>query len=134
MCWNCLLFWQQVICFKSLNLEQVTSKYSERLYLCLNNYHCNLNSKFNHLFHSLNVIECTLGCQYISVTLYLLQTYLSGKPLLKGQGPVNLTLVEDKSTEKSLIMVNLSLSVIFFGWDTVKIRIIRGKAQFSVWI
>ena len=31
-------------------------------------------------------------------------------------------------------MVNLSLSVIFFGWDTVKIRIIRGNAQFSVWI
>ena len=71
-------------------MEQGTLKYSERLYLCLNNYHCNLNSKFNHLFHSLNVIECTLGCQYISVTLYLLQTYLSGKPLFKGQGPINL--------------------------------------------
>ena len=26
----------------------------------------------------MNVIECTLGCQYISVTLYLLQTYPSG--------------------------------------------------------
>ena len=36
-------------------------------------------------------MECTLGCQYISVTLYLLQTYPSGKPLFKGQGPVNLT-------------------------------------------
>ena len=86
-----LIYWQQVICFKSLNLEQVTSKYSEILYLCLNNYHCNLNSKFNHLFHSLNVTECTLGCQYISARLYLLQTYPSGKPLFKGQGPVNLT-------------------------------------------
>ena len=72
-------------------MEQVTSKYSERLYLRLNNYHCNLNSKCNHLLHSLNVIECTLGCQYISVTLYLLQTYPSGKLLFKGQGPVNLT-------------------------------------------
>ena len=51
----------------------------------------NLNSKFNHLFHSLNVTECTLGCQYISVTVYLLQAYPSGKPLFKGQGPVNLT-------------------------------------------
>ena len=50
-----------------------------------------LNSKFNHLFHSLNITECTLGCQYISVTLYLIQTYPSGKPLFKGQGPVNLT-------------------------------------------
>ena len=39
----------------------------------------------------LNVIECTLGCHYISVTLYLLKTYSSGKPLFKGQGPVNLT-------------------------------------------
>ena len=29
-------------------------------------------------------------CQYISVTLYLLQTYPSGKPLFKGQGSVNL--------------------------------------------
>ena len=66
----------------------------KRLYLCLNNYHCNLNSKFNHSFHSLNVIECTLGCQYISVTLNLLQTYSSGKPLFKGQGPVNLTLTD----------------------------------------
>ena len=93
MCCNCLLFWQQVICFKSLNLEQVTSKYSERLYLCLNNYHCNLNSKFNHLFHSLNVIECTLGCQYISVTLYLLQTYPSGKPLFKDQDSLNLAVI-----------------------------------------
>ena len=88
-----LIYWQQLICFKSLNLEQVTSKYSERLYLCLNNYHFNLNSKFNHLSQSLNVIECTLGCQYVSVTLYLLQTYPSGKPLFKGQGPVNLTFV-----------------------------------------
>ena len=61
------------------------------MYLCLNNYHCNLNSKFNHLFHSLNVLECTRGCQYISVTLYLLQIYISRKPLFKGQSPVNLT-------------------------------------------
>ena len=64
-----LVYWQEVICFKSLNLEHVTSKYSERLYLCLYKNHCNVNSKFNHLFHSLNVIECTLGCQYISATL-----------------------------------------------------------------
>ena len=93
------LIYIEVICFKSLHLEQVTSKYSERLYLCLNNYHCNLNSKFNHLFHSLNVTECTLGCQYISVTVYLLQTYYpSGKPLLKGQGSVDL-----KTYQKILI-------------------------------
>ena len=88
---------QLFIILTTSNLLQTTEfgtsyfKYSERLYLCLNNYHCNLNSKFNHLFHSLNVIECTLGCQYISVTLYLLQTYPSGKLLFKGQGPVNLT-------------------------------------------
>ena len=50
-----------------------------------------MKSAFNHLFHSLNVIECTLGCQYISVALYLLQTYSSAKPLFKGQGPVNVT-------------------------------------------
>ena len=81
-----LIYFQQVTCFKSLNLEQVTSKYSERLYLCLNNYHCNLNS------HSLSIIECTLGCQYISVTLYLLQTYPSGKPPFIDQGPVNLNI------------------------------------------
>ena len=95
MCCNCLLFWQQVICFKSLKLEQVTSNYSQRLYLCLNSYKCNLKSKYNHLFHSLNVVECTLGCQYISVTLYLLKTYSSGKPLFKGQGPVNFTPISD---------------------------------------
>ena len=66
-----LISWQQVICFKSLNLEQV-NKYSGRLYLCLSNYHCNLNSKCNHLFHSLNIIECTLGgFQYIRVLHYI---------------------------------------------------------------
>ena len=117
MCCNCLLFWQQVICFKSLNLEQVTSKYSERLYLCLNNYHCNLNSKFNHLFHSLNVIECTLGCQYISVTLYLLQTYPSGKPLFKGQGPVNLTMslpaFYADMTEEAFVIFSRNFSKLF---------------------
>ena len=91
VCYSNLIYWQQVICFKSLNLKQVTSKYSERFYPSLNNYHCKMNSKFNHLFHSLNVIECTLGCQYISVILYLLQTYPSGKALFKGQGPANLT-------------------------------------------
>ena len=50
-----------------------------------------MKSKFSQLFHSFNVIECTLGYLYISVTLRLLQTYPSGKPLSKGQGPVNLT-------------------------------------------
>ena len=85
------IYWQ-VNCFKSLYLQQVTSKYSERCYLCLTNYRCKLNSKFKQLFYSLNVIECTLGCQYISVTLYLLQTNPSGKPLFKGQGSVNLKL------------------------------------------
>ena len=67
-----LIYWQQVTSFKSLNLEQITSKYSERLYLCLNNYYCNLNSKFNRWFHSLNVIECTsisiYQCYIIVVT------------------------------------------------------------------
>ena len=29
---------------------------------------------------------------------------------------------------------NMSPGVIFFGWNTVKIGIIRAKAQFSVWI
>ena len=78
-----VIYWQ-VIFFKLLYLEQITLKYSERLFLCMNNYHYRLNLKFNKLFHSLNVIECTLGCQYISVTLYLLQTYPSGnKNLLK---------------------------------------------------
>ena len=68
-----VIYWQ-VIFFKLLYLEQITLKYSERLFLCMNNYHYRPNLKFNKLFHSLNVIECTLGCQYISVTLYLLQT------------------------------------------------------------
>ena len=85
-----LIYWQ-VICFQSLYLDQVTSKHSERLYLCLKNYHCKLNSNLNQLFHSLNVIECTLGCQNISVTLHLFQTYPYGKLLLKSQGLVNLT-------------------------------------------
>ena len=31
-------------------------------------------------------------------------------------------------------MANLSLSVIFFGTHTVKIGIIRAKAQFSAWV
>ena len=39
----------------------------------------------------LKVIECNFGYQYISVTLHLLQTYPSAKPLFKGQSPVNLT-------------------------------------------
>ena len=39
-----------------------------------NNYHCNLNSKFSHLFYSLNITEC------------------NATQLLKGQGPVNLKL------------------------------------------
>ena len=86
----------------SLYLEQVPSKNSERLYLCLNNYHPNLNLKFNHLFYSLNVIECTLGCQYISVTLYLLQTYPSGKALFKDRGPINLTKRSRNLTPKGL--------------------------------
>ena len=68
-----LIYWQ-VICFESLCLEQVTSKYSERQYLCLNNYHCKMNSKFNQLIHGLNVVQSTLGYQYDSVTLYVLQT------------------------------------------------------------
>ena len=36
--------------------------------------------------------------------------------------------------QKSLIMANLSLSVIFFGTHTVKRGIIRAKAQFSAWV
>ena len=59
----------------------MTLKYSERLYLCMNNYHYRLNLKFNQLFYSLNVIECTLGCQDISFTLYMLRTY----PLWKSK-------------------------------------------------
>ena len=90
MCCNCLLFWQQVICVKSLFLEQVTSKYSERLHICLNNYHCNVNSKSNYLFHSLNVIECTIYQCYI----IFIPTYPSGKSLFKSQGPVNVTFKE----------------------------------------
>ena len=78
------LIYCQVLFFKLSYLEQVSSKYSEWLYLCLNNYLCKVNSKFNQLLHRLNIIECTLGCQYVSVTLYLLQTYPSGKPLFKG--------------------------------------------------
>ena len=109
MSYNCLFFWQQVICFKSLNLGQVTSKYSERLYLCLNNCQCNLNSKSNHLSNSLSVTECTLGCQYISVTLYLLPTYPSGKPLLKGQSPANLT-----NTAKGFLHVQIFQQIFFY--------------------
>ena len=75
-----VIYWQ-VIYFKSLYLEQVTLKYSEKLYLCLNNYHCKLNSKLNQIFHSLNIIEYNRGCQYIGVTLFLLQTYSPGKQM-----------------------------------------------------
>ena len=39
----------------------------------------------------MKVIECTLGYQYISITLHLLQTYPSAKPLFKDQSPVNFT-------------------------------------------
>ena len=59
-----------------------------------------MNSKFNHLFHSLNVIECTLERLYISVTLYLSQTYPSGKPLFKGQGPVMKLLLFHEATKR----------------------------------
>ena len=81
-------------------MEQVTSKCSESLYLYLNNCHCKMNSKFNQLFHSLNVIKCTFGGQYISVKSYVLRTYPSGKPLLEGQDPVNLTLSDYKTDIK----------------------------------
>ena len=80
-----------MICFNSLYLEYVTSKYSERLYLCIKSYHCEVNSKFSQLYFQLNVIECTLGCQYIHVALSLLQTHASKEPLFKCQDPVNLT-------------------------------------------
>ena len=113
-----LIYWQQVICFKSLNLEQVISKYSERLYLCLKNYHCNLNLKFNYLFHSLSVIECTPGRQYISVTLYLSQTYPSGKPLFKDQGHVNLTFVQMQANNKYMKYYDKSKESLYFKfWD-----------------
>ena len=42
------------------------------------------------LFIILTLLNVHLDAN-ISVTLYLLQTYPSGKPLFKGQGPVNLT-------------------------------------------
>ena len=57
-----------------------------------------MNSKFNQFFHSLNVIECIFECEYIRVTLHLLQTYPSRKPLFKSQGPVNLTMYETKQS------------------------------------
>lgn len=50
------------------------------------------NSKFNQMFHSLNVIEYRLRCQYISVNYTGLKLYSSVKPLFKDQGPVNLSL------------------------------------------
>ena len=61
-------------------------------------------------------------------------------PVIGDYDPVSLQILYRKYEsgskinlqKKSLIMVNLSLSVIFFGWDTVKIGIIRAKAQFSV--
>ena len=87
----------QLLIILTSSLLQITEfgtsyfKIFRKIVSMLNNYHCNLNSKFNNLFHSLNVLECTLGCQYISVTLYLLQIYSSRKPLFKGQSPVNLT-------------------------------------------
>ena len=62
-------------------------------------------------------------------------------PLIGNYDPVSLQILCRKyeswlkiNLQKSLIMVNLSLCVMFFGWDTVKIGIIRAKAQFSVWI
>ena len=44
------------------------------------------------MFHSLNVIEYRLRCQYISVNYTGLKLYSSVKPLFKDQGPVNLSL------------------------------------------
>ena len=83
----------QVNCFKLLYLEQVTSSYSEGLYLWQNHYYFKNEVKtYNQIFHSLSIIECTLRYQYINVTLCLLQIYLSGKPLFKSQGLVKLTL------------------------------------------
>ena len=99
-------------------MEQVTSKYSERLYLCLKNYHCNLNLKFNYLFHNLSVIECTPGRQHISVTLYLSQTYPSGKPLFRDQGPVNLTFVQMQANKKYMKYYDKSKESSYFKfWD-----------------
>ena len=83
----------QVNCFKLLYLEQVTSSYSEGLYLWQNHYYFKNEVKtYNQIFHSLSIIECTLRYQDINVTLCLLQIYLSGKPLFKSQGLVKLTL------------------------------------------
>ena len=92
---SCVL--QLFIILITSNLLQITEfgtsyfKVFRKIVSMSNNCHCNLNSKLNHLFHGLNVIECTLGCQYITVTLYLMQTYPSVKPPFKGQDPVNLT-------------------------------------------
>ena len=96
-----LIYWQQIICFKSLNFKQLTSKYSEKYYLCLNNYHCNLHSRFDHLLRSLSVTEFTIGCEYISATLYLLQTYPSGKPMFRDQGSVNSTVLDTWTGSKN---------------------------------
>lgn len=79
----------QVNCFKLLYLEQVTSSYSEGLYLWQNHYYFKNEVKtYNQIFHSLSIIECTLRYQYIKVTLCLLRIYLSGKPLFKTASAV----------------------------------------------
>ena len=106
---------QLFIFLTTSNLLQITEfgtsyfKVFRKIYLCLNNCQCNLNSKSNHLSNSLSVTECTLGCQYISVTLYLLPTYPSGKPLLKGQSPANLT-----NTAKGFLHVQIFQQIFFY--------------------
>ena len=44
-----------------------------------------MNAKFNQLFHNLKVIQSTLGCKDITLTLYLLQ--------VNHKGLVNLALL-----------------------------------------
>ena len=79
--------------------------------------HCYLDqvifehSKFDSLFHSLNVTECTLGCQYTRVHFTCYNYTTLEKLLFKGQGSVNLTMKPAYSgtfTEFSHKLINLS--------------------------
>ena len=53
-----------------------------------------------------------------SVTLYLSQTYPSGKPLFKDQGPVNLTFVPMQANNKYMKYYDKSKESLYFKfWD-----------------
>ena len=78
------------------NKQDVTKRRLFNIYEIVQSIYCDflcilpLFITLNLIYCKVNIIECTRGCQYISVHYTVYKLYLSGKPLLKGQDPLNL--------------------------------------------